>query len=262
MLAAVLLPACLAWAEPEIPAAARLEAGLSSSAQARRLLVADGDVPRRETHASGLPLAVDERGGESPEIVVDLERLGDLPPGEAAAEYARALARAAVAAPIPLVEAEQASRQWTVQVLVEAAVEDPALSSALRAAELKPAPARGSVLDRAARDLALFERSPDAFYADVESGGVLPREAVRLTALEDLFALRAVEIRALREAPDGPYGELSGRRYPGPVLRAAFLLRAPGALARLREALGAYDSVGVAPLRAALARRRRLLLSR
>ncbi|MBI3566259.1 MAG: hypothetical protein HY079_13770, partial [Elusimicrobia bacterium] len=115
-------------APPPPPAVVRLEARLSVSAAARRLLLAVEAVPRRETRESGLPLAVDERGGAKPEIVADLLRLDDLPPGEAEAEYARALARAAIAAPLPLIEAEQACRQWTAQVLVEAAAEDPGLS--------------------------------------------------------------------------------------------------------------------------------------
>lgn len=259
MLAAVLLAAPLAWGAEPSAAVARLEAALSPSVTARRLLVADADVPRREAHASGLPLAVDERGGGSPEIVADLERLPGLPPGEAEAEYARALSLAAVAAPVPLVEAEQAARQWTAQVLLEDAVESPRLSKALRAAER--APERGApVLDGAAAFLAGFERDPNAAYAAVESG--LSRDAVRLTDLEDLFALRAAEIRALKEPPDGAYFMLGGRRYPGALARAAYRLREPGALVRLREALGAFDTVGVAPLGDEIKRWRRSLGAR
>jgi hypothetical protein len=244
-----------------LPAAALLAAALSPSPTARRLLAADADVPRREAHGSGLPLAVDERGGERPEIVFDLERFGDLPAGEAEAEYARALARAAIAAPVPLVEAEQALRQWTAQALVETAAEDPALSSALRAAERAPEPA-AAVLDRSAVFLDQFERDPNEAYWSVESGAGLPREAVRLTALEDLLALRAAEIRALKEPPAGPYAALGGRRYPGPLVRAAFRLREPGSLERLREALGAFDTVGLEPLRLSIQRWRRALLAR
>ena len=240
---------------------ALLAAALSPSATARRLLAADSDVPRREAHDSGLPLAIDERGGASPEIVVDLERLEGLPSGEAEAEYARALARAAIATPVLLVEAEQAERQWTAQVLVETAAEDAALSKELRAAERAPDPA-AVVLDRAAIFLEQFERDPDEAYGAVESGAGLPREAARLTDLEDMFALRAADIRALKSSPQGPYGRLERRRYPGPLVRAAYQLRAPGELERLREALGAYDTVGVAPLGEAIKRWRRTLLAR
>ena len=243
-----------------IAAAALLASALSPSLTARRLLAADFDVPRREAHGSGLPLAVDERGGASPEIVFDLERLARLPPGEAEAEYARALARAEIAAPVPLVEAEQAERQWTAQVLVEAAAEDAKLSQSLSAAERKP-DSKAVVLNRAAVFVVQFERDPNGAYAAVESGAP-PREAVRLTDLEDLLVLRAAEIRALTEPPDGPYAALGGRRYPGPLVRAAYRLRAPGTLERLREALGAFDTVGVVPLQEAIKRWRRALLPR
>lgn len=242
-----------------LPAAALLAAALAPSLTARRLLAADADVPRREARASGLPLAVDERGGASPEIVFDPERLPGLPPGEAEAEYALALARAAIAAPVPLVEAEQAARQWTAQVLVETAAEDAAFSKALRAVELRPYPAF-VVLIRSAAFIERFERDPNEAYWSVESG--LPPEAARLTDLEDLFALRAAEIRALPQPPAGPYGELANRRYLGTLVRAAYRLRAPGELERLREALGAYDTVGVAPLDAAIRRWRKSLLPR
>ena len=258
MLALILLSAACAWGAEKSPdAARRLEAELSPSLTVRRLLVADDGVPRREAHVSGLPLAIDERGGDAPEIVVDVERLRGLPPGEAQAEYARALSLAAIAAPVPLVEAEQAVEQWTVQALVEAAVEDAALSKSLRAADLDPVTGAGA-LNRAADFMARFENDPKSAYWAVESGGSLPRDAAHLTELEDLFALRAAEIRALKEPPEGPYGQLGGRRYPGALVRAAFRLREMGIIERLREALGAYDSVGVEPCRAAIQRWRRL----
>jgi hypothetical protein len=244
-----------------IPAAALLAAALSPSLQGRRLLAADFDVPRREAHVSGLPLAIDVRGGASPEIVFDLARVPDLPPGEAAAEYARALAEAEIGAPIPLVEAEQAARQWTAQVLVEAAVSDAALSKALREAEKKPARS-APVLAEAAAFAARFEREPQEAYWSVESSAALPPETARLTDVEDLFALRAAEIRALPEPPSGPYGVLSSRRYPGGLVRACFRLRAPGTLERLREALGSYDTVGVVPFAESIKRWRKSLLPR
>jgi hypothetical protein len=255
-MAAALLPllAALAWGAEPAPAVTRLEAALSPSPQARRLLAADAAVDRVEAHASGLPLAVDERGGAAPEIVVDLERVGDLPPGEAEAEYARALALAAVASPLPLLEAEQAARQWTTLVLVEASASDAALSQALRAAERSPA-AGAPVLTGAAAFAARFEREPGSAWWAVESG--LPRDAASLTELEDLFALHASDVRALKEPPSEEYADFGGRRYRASLVRAAFRLRAPGALERLREALGAYDTVGVEPLKAAIFRWRR-----
>lgn len=258
MVTSVLLAASLAAAAaaPAPSAVVRVEAALSTSESARRLLVAVGAATRREVHAAGLSSAVEVRGGARPEIVLDLVKVAGLPAAEFEAQYALALARASIAAPVPLIEAEQAAWQWAAQVLVECAAEDPALSAVLARAQLKPEP-DSPVLSRAAGYLTLFEREPKDFYWAVESGGGLPREAVRLTDLEDLFALRAREIAALERAPQGVYGELGPRRYPGPLVRAAFALRSGGELVRLREALGAYDTVGVPSVRAALTRWRR-----
>lgn len=77
-----------------------------------------------------------------------------------------------------------------------------------------------------------------------------------------MFALRAADVRALKEPPGGPYATLGPRRYPGPLVRAAYVLRAPGTLERLREALGAFDTVGVEPFRGAIKDWRRSLLPR
>lgn len=250
MLAALLLPAALAAAAPPPPDVTRLEARLSAAAAGRRLLLAAGDAPRREARKSGLPLAVDERGGPKPEIVLDLDRLGELPPGEPEAEYALALCRASIAAPLPLVDVEQACLLRTAEILVQLAPADIALSQALKAVEEKPAPA-APALGRAGAFLAQFELGPERAYWLVESGA-LPREAVRLTDVEDLFTLHAADLRALKSPPDDPYGVLAGRRYPARLVRAAYQLRAPGELERLREALGSFDVVGAESLRLSL----------
>jgi hypothetical protein len=254
MILPALLLACAAPASA-VPAAeaVRLEAALSVSVTARRLLVADAEVPRAEPPSSRLPRAVDVRGGRRPEIVLDLARLRRAPRAEALAEYARALAVAAIAAPLPLVEAEQAERQWTARVLVETAAEDPELSRALDAA-LKRPDARAPELSRAAAFLRLFADDPAAAYWSVESSA---RGAARLTDLEDFYAQRGRALRSLKAVPPGPYAVLDGRRYPSARVRAALAVRGGGELTRLREALGSYDSVGVAPLRDAYARWRR-----
>ena len=252
MITTLLLLAPLAWGDVWPPEARRLEAALSPSVTARRLLAAADGVARVEAHDSGLAFVFDERGGARPEIVVDLTRLAGLPAGEEQAEYALALARAGIASPTPLVEVEQACWQWTAQVLAEVAEADPVFARALQEAELKPVPG-APALNRAALFLAQFEGDQKHAYWSVESAAGTPR----LTDIEDLFALYAAKIRALEAPPEGPYVELSGRRYPAAIANAAFRLREPGALARLREALGAYDSVGVAPLRALILRRRR-----
>jgi hypothetical protein len=261
MFAALLLSSVVAAAAPPAPpAVVSLEARLSAGALARRLLLASADAPRREARESGLPLAVDERGGAKPEIVVDLTRLDELPPGEAEAEYARALARAAVAAPLPLVEAEQAVRQWTAQILVETALEDAAVSKALQAALNGPA-SGAPELQKAARFLTAFEKDPAVAWAAVEAESA-SHGAARLVELEDLHALRSMELGALRAPPEEPYVVLGDRRYPAPLVAAALHLREPGALAAVRESLGAFDTAGVAPLKSALARWRRSLPAR
>lgn len=256
MVTLFLLSASLAAAAPEPSAAVRVEAELSTSETARKLLIATESVPRREVHDAGGGDAVEVRGGARPEIVLDLVKIARLTAPEVAAQYALALGRAAVAFPVPLVEAEQAAWQWAVQVLVERAADAPALSAVLARAQSKPEP-ECPVLSRAAAYLTFFERDPRAFYWEVESGSGLSREAVRLTDLEDLFIARGREIAALEAIPLGVYGELGGRRYPAPLIRAAYRLRAGGELVRLREALGSYDSVGISSLRAALTRWRR-----
>ncbi len=257
----LLLVVAAAAAPMPPPGLTQIEARVSVSVTARRLLSVAAEVPRREAHESGLPLAIDVRGTEHPEIVIDLERIGDLPTGEPEAQYARALSRAAIAAPIALIEAEQAARQWAAQILVEAAVGDVELSRALRAAEMAPVIAAPE-LSRCAQFLTRFEKDPEAAWWVIENGGVAPREAVRLTAVEDLFALRAAAIRALTAPPEGPYVELGGRRYLGSLARAAYRLRAPGAIEAARESLGAFDTIGVPSLRYALIQWRQIPPSR
>lgn len=241
-------------------AAPMLDAALSPSATVRRLLAADAAVPRIEARASGLPYAIDVRGGDSPEIVLDAERTRDLPRREAQAQYVRALSLAAVASPVPLVEAEQAARQWTAQALLENAAADPELTGALLAAQKRP-PRRPGVFDSAADFIVRFERDPQEAYRSVESDESVSREAVRLTELEDFLAVRAAELRALQAPPAGPYVSFGGRRYPGALARAAFSLRAVGAVERVREALASFDVVGVEPFKNAIYRWRRGLKS-
>ncbi|MEQ1918402.1 MAG: hypothetical protein ABL955_04325, partial [Elusimicrobiota bacterium] len=113
------------------------------------------------------------------------------------------------------------------------------------------------VLERAGRLLHLFERDPQRFYWAIEAGTAWPRGSARLADIEDLYALRSKEIAALRIPPEGPYATLGGRRYPAPQVRVAFLLRGTGEVERLREALEAYDGVGLASVRVAINRWRR-----
>jgi hypothetical protein len=248
----------LSYAATPPPVIAQIEQSVAQSQFGRRLLVAAGEVSRRETHSSGLRFAIDVRGGESPELVIDLARTPKLPPGEAQAEYALSLSKAAIASPIALVEVEQACWQNTALVLMEMALSDATISKALREAEQHSIPG-ADVLNKAAAYLARFEAMPEDAWWRIESGADLPRGAVRLTDLEDLFTLHGLEIRDLPKPPQGHYVDFNGRRYLSTLIGIAYFVRAPGTLERLREALGAYDTVGVLTFRTALVGWRRSL---
>jgi len=112
-------------------------------------------------------------------------------------------------------------------------------------------------LERVGLLLHLFESEPQRFYWAIEAGTAWPRGSARLAELEDLYALRAKDISALKAPPDGPYATLGGRRYPAPLVRTAFLLKGTGEVERLRESLEAYDSIGLASVRSAINRWRR-----
>lgn len=247
----------------------RVAGTLRGSATFRRLEAATAHLPRREIRGSELEQAVDARGGDSPALVFDQARLPALKGAEAQVVTALALARAELAFPLPVVEAEQAAWQNTLRVLVEAAAEDAALSRALDGAYRAAAPlleaARradpgaplrlpASPLARAGVYLRLFESSPERFHKAIEDAAP---GAMRLAEIEDLFALRARELAALRAAPVGPYAELGGRRYPAALVRAALRLRGTGELERGRETLAAYDRVGVVETQEAFAAWRR-----
>ena len=269
---------------PELArAVSRWEAALASSPAARRLLASARNVPRREQRRAASPDAISVSGWARPKIVLDPERALALPPHEAEILYAAALARVRVAAPLPLVEAEQAAWTQALIVCAELAADDPAgfgkalsraakeegeraeLLRALRRGSDEPfAPERApalrlpeSALRRAGLFLHMFERSPADFHWAVEALVARPAAALRLTELEDLFALRSAELAAMTDPPDGPYAELGGRRYPGPLARAAYVLRGTGDVERVREALDDYADSGAAALAGAVGRFRR-----
>jgi hypothetical protein len=224
------------------------------------------------------------RGGAKPELVFDALRLPDTTETDAELLLVLNLARASLAFPIPVVEAEQAAWQRTLLFAVERGAEDDAFGARLAKA-VREAGASTDALDRSAPPprtpwepaeapklklpraalaraallLHLFEQGPERFYWTIEEGTAWPRGSARLSELEDLYALRAREIAALRAAPEGPYATLGGRRYPAALVRAGFLLRGTGQVESLRESLEAYDTVGSASLRIAINRWRRAI---
>ena len=269
--------------EKTVKELARLEAEASSSPTARRLFAAARHVPRREVRGSDLRDAIDLRGGAKPEVVLDALRLPQLSETEAELLLVLNTARALLAFPIPIVEAEQSAWQTTLRFAVERGVEDPAGFGARLTQAEREGGARSDALDRSALPprtpwepsetpvlrlpesplaragllLHLFDRDPQSFYWAIEAGTAWPRGSARLAEIEDLYALRAKDLAALRAAPKGPYATLGGRRYPAPLVRAAFLLRGTGEVERLRESLEAYDGVGLASMRVAINRWRR-----
>lgn len=260
----------------------RAASGLRWSETFRRLEAATRHLPRREIRGSGLPGAVDVRGGDAPVVVFDATRLSSLSEAEAAVQLALALARAELAFPLPVVEAEQAAWQTALRCAVELAAENADFSRALDAA-FRDAPAAiaaseakhrvgagpdelaqsppirlpEAALARAGLFLRLFDQDAARFHKAVEDGTPWPPGSMRLSALEDLFDLRGRELAALKAPPSGAYADLGGRRYPVPLVRAAYRLRGTGDLERLREILAAYETSGVGELRDGFARWRR-----
>lgn len=261
---------------------ARIEESASASPVARRLLAATRGVKRIETRHSDSRDAIGVRGGEKPELVFDAARLENVTEREAELLLVLALARAELAFPIPLVEAEQAAWQKALLFAVERGAQDPefgkTLAERVKAQGARSAAVQRSVLtpktpwepsetpvvalpdnflDRVGLLLHELEADPQRFYRTLEVGTPWPAGTARLSELEDLYALRAKELAALRRAPEGPYVELGGRRYAGPLVRSAFLLKGSGKVEALREALEAYDSNGLVAVRTAINRWRR-----
>jgi hypothetical protein len=236
-----------------------------------------------QARESGLPDAISALPGADPAIVFDPARLPDLGDGDAEVLFVLALARAELAFPLPVVEAEQAAWQKVLVFCAERGAEDPsgfgkllaraAREQGQRYAELKKSmiPVRAPwsateipvlalperALDRAGLLIFLFERDPQEFYWAVEAGAPWPSDSARLGELEDLFALRSGEIAALLAPPQGPYAALGAHRYRGALVRAAYQLLGTGEVERLRESLEAYDSVGLLSVVPAINRWRR-----
>jgi hypothetical protein len=256
---------------------ARVEAFLSESPAARRLLAAGARLPRREIQFERLPDPVHyDRAARA--LHFDAGALRGLTEREAALWLALALARAETAAAIPFVESEQAAWQSALKVAAELGAVEPAglgrrlveeAAAGERRRELIERSALPSadpwapsetalfalpqgVLPRAGTFLHLFETDPNLFYRAVELGTAWPPGTARLREIEDLLALRADALAALRSEPRGAFVELGGRRYPGALVRAAWRLRGAGEAERAREALEAFDTVGADSLKRAI----------
>ena len=262
---------------------ARVEATASASPAARRLLAATRLVPRREVRGSGYPDAIAARPGAAPAVVVDSTRAKETTEEEALVELTLSLARAELAFPLPVVEAEQAAWQRVLLVCVELGAEDPRGFGARLAAAAKAQSGREAALERTRREtttpwepseipalrlpdsalaragllLHLAETDPERFYWTVENGAPWPAGSARLFELEDLYAMHAKELAAMKAPPEGPYALLGGRRYPAALVAAAWRLRGTGEVERLRESLESYDTVGRAALKTAINRWRR-----
>lgn len=262
---------------------ARLEDQASVSPAARRIFAAARRVPRRQVRGSEQRDAIGVRGAASPEIVLDAARLPKLSETDAELLLVLSSAKATLAFPVPVVEAEQAAWQKTLLFAAERGAEDPEGFGARLAKATREEGARADSLQRSALPprtpwepsetpvlklpdgalaragllMHLLELDPQRFYWAVEGGTAWPRGSARLAELEDLFALRAKELAALKAPPEGPYATLGGRRYAAPLVRAAFLLRGSGDVERLRESLEAYDTAGLAAVRVAINRWRR-----
>jgi len=244
------------------PAARELgirEEGMRRALAGRRLLVETEGVARRSA-VTGLPGtdAVRFLRVPRPTLVFDLERLQKIDAWEFELGFVRELAKAGMDIALELPEAEMAARQKELVFALDKADQAADFSKKLKAAfrraqerlekfrgagrELYPPPAPAGEFDRAAYDLALFEKDPDQFYWAVERDGSWSPDAVRLTELEDFMGRFGPSFADARLSPGTPYARVGGRRYPARLLNAAKSLIATGALAHIKEALGGFEA--------------------
>ncbi|MBI3553915.1 MAG: hypothetical protein HY077_15575 [Elusimicrobia bacterium] len=237
----------------------RLEADMAKTLTGRRLLAETDGVERRGAVAGLLGTdAVRCLRGPKPVLVYDLGRLSSTREWEFELAYARALAKAALAIPLDLPEADMAAAQEELSFALDKAKLDPTFSSKLHQqanamrAKLEstlrleaeapyPPPTPFEELARAAFHLALFERGPDEFYWAVERGLPESPERVRLTDLEDFSARYGPTFAAEEPADRIPYVRVGGRRYPKALWTAARSLVESGGLKRIQESLAGFE---------------------
>ncbi|MBI5241768.1 MAG: hypothetical protein HY926_14945 [Elusimicrobia bacterium] len=253
------------------------EAMLQETPSGRLLLAETSGLPRRESDGlAGDALARFVRGPR-PALVLGPRRLRGSSDADLALALARELSRAAADLPMAMPEGDMAACQDELEFAVERSGLDDEFARLLRAAyaeaarrdetaraahrraaallpageglDLPPAALPRGELERAGQFLLLFARDPDEFYWSVEKGVPRPADAVRLGELEDFMDRYGPDFGSARLGPSGRYARLGGRRYDPALLRAARRLVESGGAARLREALGPFDTVGADALR-------------
>jgi hypothetical protein len=268
------------WTAPSAQTARRLEtaaAALQQTPVGRRLLAETAELPRREDDEAAGEDAVRFVREPQRALLFGPRRLQALEPSELELALARELSRASADLPVVLPEGDMSAYQTELDYAVQRSAQDESFSRRLHAAyqsavfreeaaradqrrieallpagQSLPAPllsAPPGEFERAGYYLLLFARNPDEFYWAVESG--LPREpgAVRLAALEDFMERYGPDFSAAQADPAGRYVRIAGRRYPPALFQAARRLVESGGLARIREALGPFDTAGADELR-------------
>jgi len=256
------------WPPPSPTTARRLEtasAALQETLLGRRLLAETAELARRESDDAAGEALVSFVRDPQPVLVLGPRRLKAVSDEELELALARELARAAADLPLVLPEGDMSAYQAELEYAVERSARSADFSRRLHAAyqlavrregDARADPERVAArlpsgeFERAGYFLRLFARDPDEFYWAVEHG--LPRapDAVRLSELEDFMERYGPDFSAARTDPAGRYVRIGGRRYPPALFRAARRLVESGELARIREALGPFDSAGADELRA------------
>jgi hypothetical protein len=255
---------------------AKITAEMKRSDVGRRLIAESSDLARRESDPAAGADGVRFWRGARPVLVIGPKQARNMSDPELTLALVRELAKASADLPFPVVEGELAAYQAEMEYALERCAEDGAFSARLRQAyaaaaqrdqaalaeyrhmrEMAPDDApvdwpllnrpRGEI-ERIAYYILLFTRDPDEFYWAVESS--LPQaDAVHLSELEDLLGRNGPDFSSAQAGPARRYVRIGGRRYRPAVFQAAKDLAESGGVARMREALGAFDTVAATALK-------------